>query len=168
MSPAQNPAEPLPVVDQEDRQVGLAPRSQVHAQGLLHRAVHVLLFDLEGRLWLQRRGPAKDTYPGMWTSSASGHVDPGEDYAAAARRELGEELGLTLELTWVGKVPAGPATQGEFSGVFRAVSDQTPRPDPQEIAEMALLPLEQARALAMDHTRATPSLEAVMRCAGLI
>ncbi|MBU1275385.1 MAG: NUDIX domain-containing protein [Proteobacteria bacterium] len=168
MSPAQDSNELLPVVDGEDRQVGLAPRSQVHAQGLLHRAVHILLFNPEGSLWLQRRGPAKDTYPGLWTSSASGHVDPGEDYLSAACRELREELGLELELDYVGKVPAGPATQGEFSGVFRAETDQKPRPDPQEIAEMGLFSLADAKALALDHGRCAPSLEAVMRAAGLI
>ncbi|MBU4565587.1 MAG: NUDIX domain-containing protein [Proteobacteria bacterium] len=168
MSPAQDPDELLPVVDDQDRQVGLAYRSQVHGQGLLHRAVHVLLFDLDGNLWLQRRSQAKDTYPGMWTSSASGHLDPGEDYHAAAQRELREELGLDLELTYLGKVPAGPATQGEFSGVFRAQSGQKPVPDPEEIAEMGLFSLEDARALAADHTRAAPSLEAVMSQAGLI
>lgn len=168
MSPAQDPSELLPVVDGQDRQVGLASRARVHREGLLHRAVHVLLLDPQGRLWLQRRSPAKDTYPGMWTSSASGHVDPGEDYLAAAQRELREELGLDLELTHVAKVPAGPATQGEFSGVFRAQSDQAPTPDPQEIAEMGLFSLAEARALALDHSRAAPSLEAAMRAAGLI
>lgn len=168
MSPAQDPNELLPVVDHEDRQVGLAPRSQVHGQGLLHRAAHVLLFDSQDNLWLQRRSQAKDTYPGMWTSSASGHLDPGEDYLAAACRELREELGLDLELTYLGKVPAGPDTQGEFTGVFRAQSDQQPKPDPEEIAEMGLFSLADAKALAADHTRAAPSLEAVMRCAGLM
>ncbi|MCB2191548.1 MAG: NUDIX domain-containing protein [Deltaproteobacteria bacterium] len=168
MSPAQDPDELLPVVDENDHQVGLATRAQVHSQGLLHRAVHVLLFDPSGKLWLQRRSQAKDTYPGMWTSSASGHLDPGENYLFAAQRELREELGLGLELTYVGKVPAGPATQGEFSGVFKARSDRQPRPDPQEIAEIGLFTLHQARELAADHTRSAPSLEAVMKLAGLI
>lgn len=140
----------------------------MHREGLLHRAVHVLVFDSEGRLWLQRRSAAKDTYPGLWTSSASGHVDPGEDYETAARRELQEELGLSLVLTYVGKVPAGPATQGEFSGVFSAQSDRQPFPDPEEIAEMGLFSLDQARALAADPARACPSLAPVMGLAGLI
>ncbi|MFH2125499.1 MAG: hypothetical protein ABIK12_03230 [Pseudomonadota bacterium] len=65
-------------------------------------------------------------------------------------------------------MPAGPATQGEFSGVFRAQSGQKPVPDPEEIAELGLFSLEEARALAADHTRAAPSLEAVMIQAGLI
>jgi len=162
MSPASDPDELLPVVDEQDRPLGLARRGDIHAQGLLHRAVHVLVFAPGGRLWLQRRGPDKDTYPGMWTSSASGHVDPGESYDQAARRELGEELGLELELAYLGKVDACPATQGEFSGVFRAETAQEPVPDPEEIAEMGLFSLEQARALAADHRRAAPSLEAVM------
>ena len=37
----------------------------------------------------------KDTFPGAWDSSASGHVDSGEDYDACSVRELREELGLT-------------------------------------------------------------------------
>src|SRR5437763_6195321 len=38
----------------------------------------------------------KDTFPGAWDSSASGHVDSGESYDACALRELREELGLEL------------------------------------------------------------------------
>jgi isopentenyldiphosphate isomerase len=163
VKPPQDPNELLPVVDQRDRQVGLAPRARIHAQGLLHRAVHVLLFTPGGRLWLQRRSMGKDTHPGKWTSSASGHVDPGEDYHAAARRELGEELGLELELEYLGKLAAGPATQGEFSAVYTAVTELEPRPDPGEIAEMRLFSRAQALALARDHGQAAPSLEAVMR-----
>jgi len=160
--PAQDPDELLPVVDTSDRQVGLASRARIHAQGLLHRAVHVLVFAPDGRLWLQRRSQAKDRFPGKWTSSASGHVDPGEGYDQAAARELKEELGLALELTCLGKVAAGPATGGEFSAVYRAVADHDPRPDPAEIAEMGLFSPAQARALAADLTRAAPSLAAAL------
>ena len=41
------------VVNQEDAIVGQAPRSTVHAENLLHRAVHVLVFHEDGRLFLQ-------------------------------------------------------------------------------------------------------------------
>ncbi|MCF8034363.1 MAG: NUDIX domain-containing protein [Desulfarculaceae bacterium] len=162
MSPATDPGELLPVVDGQDRQVGLAPRGRIHAQNLRHRAVHVLLFTSDGRLWLQRRSASKDTYPEMWTSSASGHVDPGESYGQAAARELGEELGLELELEHLGKVAACAATANEFTGVYRALSDARPVPDPEEISRMGLFSLDEARALAADHSRAAPSLQAVM------
>src|SRR5271154_3794999 len=92
-SHAADPDELFDVVDLDDRVVGQSPRRKVHARKLLHRAVHVLIHDINGHLFLQRRSMGKDTFPGCWDSSCSGHVDAGEDYIIAARRELGEELG---------------------------------------------------------------------------
>ena len=64
---------------------------------------------------------SKDTFPGCWDSSCSGHVDAGEDYVAAARRELGEELGwhdASLPLRPVLKLRAAPETGYEFIQIF--------------------------------------------------
>lgn len=82
------------IVDAEGRPTGLAPRSRCHGDPRLrHRAVHVLVFDREGRLFLQKRSPHKDTAPGLWDTSVGGHVQPGEQPEPAARREFREELG---------------------------------------------------------------------------
>jgi hypothetical protein len=62
------------VVDEQDRVVGSAPRREVHARGLLHRAVHALVFDPAGRLLLQKRSATKDMYPNQWAASASGRL----------------------------------------------------------------------------------------------
>jgi len=116
-----NPDELFDVVDHEDRVIAQAPRREVHARKLLHRAVHVLVHDADGRLFLQRRSPTKDTFPNCWDSSCSGHVDAGENYVIAARRELGEELGWhdqTLPLRPLLKLPAGPETGYEFIEIF--------------------------------------------------
>ncbi len=72
------------------------PRSEVHARGLRHRAVHVLVFNSRGEIFLQKRSMKKDRQPGVWDSSCSGHVDAGENYEATAVRELREELGLDI------------------------------------------------------------------------
>ena len=72
------------VVDDADRVIRQAPRSVVHAQNLLHRAVSIFVLKSDGRLLLQLRSDSKDQYPGCYTSSASGHVDSGEDYETAA------------------------------------------------------------------------------------
>ena len=124
------------VVDEHDRVVGQAPRAVVHAQGLWHRAIHVWLFNPRGDLFVQRRAATKDTFPDCWDSSASGHVDAGEDYDACAVRELREELGLALPataLTRCFKIAAGPETGQEFVWVYRVVSDQPPIINPAEI-----------------------------------
>ena len=84
----------IDVVDDRDEVVGRATRADVHGRGLMHRAVHVLVFNALGQVFLQKRSMSKDRSPGLWDSSASGHVDSGESYDACAVRELGEELGL--------------------------------------------------------------------------
>lgn len=120
---AQDQNELFDVVNEHDQVVGQATRGNVHAQKLRHRAVHVLIFNAAGRLFLQKRSAAKDTYPGLWNSSCSGHVDSGEDYDEAAWRELGEELGVRFPkplLRWLRFNPC-EATDGEFVWVYRTV-----------------------------------------------
>lgn len=116
-----NPDELFDVVDGQDRVVGQAPRREVHARHLLHRAVHVLIHNAEGQVFLQRRSLQKDTFPGCWDSSCSGHLDAGEDYLTAARRELGEELGcrnVSQPFKRITKLPASAATGWEFIEIF--------------------------------------------------
>jgi isopentenyl-diphosphate delta-isomerase len=118
---AANPDELFDVVDLDDHVTGQAMRREVHARHLLHRAIHVLVHDPNGRLFLQRRSMSKDTFPGCWDSSCSGHVDAGENYLIAARRELGEELGwhdATLPLRPLLKLHASPETGHEFIQIF--------------------------------------------------
>ena len=113
-------AERFPVVDEQDRLLGDAPRAEVHGNNLRHRAVHILIFNDLGELFLQKRSPWKDRHPRLWDSSAAGHVDAGEDYDVAANRELQEELGVTAELTRVVKLPASERTGQEFIWLYQA------------------------------------------------
>src|SRR6266481_4148048 len=87
------------VVNERDEVIGQERRSEVHRLGLQHRAVHVLIFNGRGEVFLQKRSMKKDTFPGAWDSSASGHLDTGETYDACAVREVREELGLELAAT---------------------------------------------------------------------
>ncbi len=128
------PEEIFDVVDEQDQVVGQAPRSVVHAQKLLHRAVHIFVFNSRGELLLQMRSALKDEYPLCYTSSASGHLSAGETYEAAAPRELQEELGLSEPLEWLAKFPAGPQTSQEHTVLYRTTTDAPPpRSIPSEI-----------------------------------
>ena len=137
----QSDEELFDVVNASDQVTGQASRSIVHAQNLLHRAASIFVFNTSGKLLLQLRSDIKDQYPSCWTASASGHLDAGENYETAARRELQEELGLTSPLEFLTKFPAGPETAYEFTGLFQTVSDDIPIPDPKEVAGLEWLGL---------------------------
>lgn len=137
------PEEIFDVVDEHDQVIGQAPRSEVHAQGLLHRAVHIFVFNSKGQLLIHRRSASKDEYPLCYTSSASGHLSAGESYEESAPREMQEEIGLTAPLKFLHKFPASPETSQEHTVLYEARSDEAPTFDPQEIESGAYYDLEE-------------------------
>ncbi len=108
------------VVNDRDEVIGQKPRSEIHRLKLKHRAVHVLVFNSRGELFLQKRSMKKDCFPGAWDSSASGHLDSGESYDACAVREVREEIGLVLAAApeRLFKVAACAETGQEFVRVY--------------------------------------------------
>lgn len=125
------------VVNERDEVIRQATRREVHATGLWHRAVHVLVFDASGRVFLQKRSMTKDLSPGLWDSSCSGHLDTGEAYDAAAIRELSEEIGVRLPpgegpTRWF-RVEACEPTGWEFVWVYRLRYDGVMTLEPTEI-----------------------------------
>ena len=124
------------VCDAEDRVIGQAPRSVVHAQRLLHRAAHIFVFNSRNELLVQVRSASKDEFPLCYTSSASGHLSTGEDYLESAQRELEEEIGIVAPLEFLVKLPASPELAYEHSVLYRTRSDDVPRIDPVEVAEL--------------------------------
>ena len=131
----QNLEEMFDVVDEHDRVVGQAPRREVHARGLRHRAVHVLVVNRAGRVFLQKRSAAKDLHPGVWDSSSSGHVGAGDDYDPTAARELAEELGCRPERPprFLFRLEACAQTGQEFVQVYRAEAEGPFTLQPEEI-----------------------------------
>jgi len=125
--------EQFPVVDEKDEVRGHAARSEVHGNNLRHRAVHILIFNPVGELYLQRRSRWKDRHPLKWDSSAAGHVVAGESYDETARRELKEELGLDVPLERIVKLPASSRTDNEFIWSYRGVVSGDPAPNKSEI-----------------------------------
>lgn len=116
------------VVDENDEIIRQEKRGVVHAEGLWHRAVHVLLRNKKDEVFLQKRSRLKDVHPGTWDTSASGHLDAGEDYETAAGRELAEELGQEgADLTRVAKIRACEGTGWEFVEFYEARQTRTLR-----------------------------------------
>lgn len=88
----------LEIVDKDGRIISIAPRNIIHGNpSMLHKVVHILVFNSKSELLLQKRASHKDVAPGKWDTSVGGHVLPGENILTAAKREMLEELGIVVE-----------------------------------------------------------------------
>jgi 16S rRNA (adenine1518-N6/adenine1519-N6)-dimethyltransferase len=112
----------------------------VHGNNLLHRAVHILLFNQSGEVYLQQRSRSKDRHPLKWDSSVAGHVRAGESYDDTARRELHEELGVAVPVHKIAKLPASESTDNEFVWLYYGTAPGDLVPNPAEIEQGTFLP----------------------------
>lgn len=128
------------LVDPRDTPIGVAPKLAAHRDGLLHRAVSVLLFDDAGRVLLQRRAAGKYHSALLWSNTCCGHPRPNESPRAAARRRLREEMGIaSCRLEPAGRFAyraevVGELVEFEVDHVYVGKWSGMPRPDPQEVA----------------------------------
>ena len=122
---------PIQIVDEDDRPVGSATKQEAWDKGLIHRCVRLIIFNKAGQMLLQHRTPIKDIFPNCWDTAMAGHVDAGEDYEAAIKHEIVEELGfddLTPKL--LGKYHTNETIDGKkfnrFSQCYTATTERTP------------------------------------------
>ncbi len=123
------------VVNEHDEIIGRETRREVHRTGLKHRAIHAFVFNSRGEVFLQKRSMSKDSSPGLWDSSASGHLDCGEDYDACVVRELREEIGLSVSACpkRLFKIKSCAQTGHEFVWLYHCESDGPFTLHPEEI-----------------------------------
>ncbi len=107
------------VVNKDDRIIGYESRLHCHQNpGLIHRAVDVVIFNDKGQFLLQKRSSFKDTCPGMYGVSASGHVMKGETYRQAALREMKEEIGIKVKLAYKNKFLYTDKRESEIAHIY--------------------------------------------------
>jgi NUDIX domain. len=156
----------LSVVDENDCIIDTCARHIIHATGLRHRAVHILVFNEQGQLFLQKRSMKKDLNGGLWDTSAAGHVDAGEDYDISAVREIEEELGISAAhmLEPLFKLPATAAIGMEFIQVYRCIHNGPFNLAPDEIDEGDWFSVaEIAERIEADDQRLTETFKTIWR-----
>lgn len=85
--------ERVDIVDKTGKITGQTTRDRACKEGLLHRAVNIVIINKKGAIFIQKRSPKK-ILPLYWDISASEHVKSGESYESAAIRGLKEELSI--------------------------------------------------------------------------
>lgn len=142
--------EQLILVDENNRATGHAGKTAIHQAGLLHRAFSIFMVDDRARILLQQRSLKKYHSGGLWANSCCGHPRPGERTITAARRRLGEELGVDGELSfgffarYQTELDHG-MHENEFVYVYFGRIESDLQPDPDEVANTEFLSFDQIR-----------------------
>ena len=126
------------VVNPSGKVIGTARRSELHNNPrLIHRVVHILVFNAEGSLLLQKRSMKKDIAPGKWDTSVGGHINIGEKIHDAARREMKEELGIDhCDITHLYEYLYHGEREAELVNTFRCTHSGSARSNTEEIDEI--------------------------------
>jgi isopentenyl-diphosphate delta-isomerase len=126
------------LVDESDNEIGVMGKMEAHRTGVLHRAISVFIYNRKGELLMHKRAAGKYHSGGLWTNTCCSHPRPGEDPLAAASRRLGEEMGISCQLThafnFTYKADLGNGlVEHELDYIFTGISDDIPHPDPNEV-----------------------------------
>lgn len=116
----------MDIVDMNDMIIGQADFDDVYASlntenPMVFRTVSVFVIDHLGRLLVQKRSNSLRVAPGLWDSSAAGHIDIGDSYEKTALKELSEELGISVskrELIFIGKLVPDQYSLWSFSVLY--------------------------------------------------
>jgi isopentenyldiphosphate isomerase len=135
-------------VDDSDRVIEIVTRARMRSENLRHRSVAIIVTSTDGRLLVHRRADTKDLLPGWWDVCAGGVVAVGEPDDVAARRELGEELGIAgVEPERVGAGHHEDDHTREICHVFHVVHDGPYLFADGEVAEARLVTPPELTAL---------------------
>ena len=128
------------LVNHEGKVIGTALRGECHNNpSLLHRAVHILVWNSKGELFLQHRSADKDIQPDKWDTSVGGHFAVGETPEMAAKREMEEELGIKdVELKFLYQYLWQTDRESELVYSFATIYDGSIKIDPNELDEAKL------------------------------
>lgn len=148
-------SEELDIYDASLRLLGKMERGKVHRDAQWHRTFHCWIVDVNReQIFFQTRSLNSKTHPGKLDISAAGHLATGESVEDGVR-EIEEELGLKIdfaELISAGdRVEVSDSLNGtknrEYQAVFVLVTTlglEEFRPDPNEVAGLAALPISEA------------------------
>jgi isopentenyl-diphosphate delta-isomerase len=148
----------MTLVNEQDQEIGFAPKMETHRKNLLHRAFSVMIYNQNHELLIQQRASTKYHSQNLWANSCCGHPRPQESVQHAAERRLKEELGFTVPLTYVCELKYQvDLEQGlhehEYVHIFKGSYDDEISPNQDEVQAVRYIGLKELQ----DDVKNSPS-----------
>jgi isopentenyldiphosphate isomerase len=137
----------LDLVDENDYVIGQISRDDAWATQARVRVVNAFVVNSLGQLWIPRLTSHKKSFPNCLDVGVGGHVQRGESYLRAFRRETQEELNIDLDqVPWRKLAYFSPleTTLSAFMEVFEIQLEQTPGFNPEDFSEFFWLTPQEA------------------------
>jgi len=152
----------LDVVNENDEVIGRASYNEIYEQLLVHRIAHILIFNDRREMLLQLRSKNKGFCPLHWGTSVGGHVQSGESYEDAAKREFEEELGTSTDISFLRKdfYVDNKFNIGlkKFLGTFTTTFNGPFKINPEEVEKIEFLSLDKIQDMINKDEKFHPEL----------
>ncbi|MFH0869995.1 MAG: NUDIX domain-containing protein [archaeon] len=149
----------LDVVDDDDRVIGKASEKDIYAKRLMHRIVHILIFNDKKEMALQFRSKHKPFCPHHWSTSVGGRVQSNESYEKAAMREYEEELCRKGKLKFAFKdLYVAPDGLRKFLVTFTTAFDGSFKINPEEVERVEFFSLKKIQKMVNHRDKFHPEL----------
>ena len=132
-------------VDETGMVLGNVTRAEMRAGNLMHRSVFIAVVNDADQILVHRRAEWKDLWPDAWDIAVGGVVASGEAWEIAAARELGEEVGISAELGYLGEGIYTDEHVSELARIYLARSEGPFTFEDGEVVEAAWVPIAQLR-----------------------
>ncbi len=149
-------------VDNNDNVIGLRQHDDYFTGKYIHRSSHLILFNSNHEILIQKRDSTKKWYPDLYTYSVSGTVRD-ESYTVCIEREMQEEIGISTKVKYLFTYPFFDTLDKAFHAVFVGKSDENIKPDTSEISKIEWIPPAQLKKeIIVNPSKFTPPFVAGM------
>jgi len=138
------------LVDENDKEIWLGEKMDVHQKWLLHRAISVLILNLKWEMLLQQRALNKYHCGWMWSNATCTHPFSNESNIVAAHRRLQEEMWFDTDLEEIFEFRYTAhfdnwLTENEYDHVFLWYYDGGVSPNPEETYDYKWIWIEELK-----------------------
>jgi len=110
-------------VDEDNSVIGKKPKKDFLKSDLIHRSSHLIVLNSRGEILIQKRSNNVELYPGTYDFAVGGTLAVGETHDTNLRKEMEEELGVTLPFKEIFRYYCFDDADKAFKVVYSATYD---------------------------------------------